>query len=62
MIQETRKTMNVFNQEYNWVERDNLMQLKREISELNDRVNNLANNVIKLKDDIKQYNEETEDE
>ena len=54
--------MHLFNQDYNWVERDNLMQLKREISEIKDKVDNLANNVFKLKEDLKQYKEETEDE
>lgn len=54
--------MHLFNQDYNWVERDNLMQLKHEISEIKDKVDNLANNVFKLKEDLKKYNEETEDE
>ena len=53
--------MHLFNQDYNWVERDNLMQLKHEISEIKDKVDNLANNVFKLKEDLKKYNEETED-
>lgn len=45
-----------------WEERGNIRELKRELTELTIKVDNLAKNVYKLKKDIKQYNEEVEDE